>query len=82
VPAEALVDEREQLQVDLVEPASEVDRERRPVPVGLESLDEADRLTRFFFGDELADRVRRENWLILPEDTGIWCLGLATGIVA
>ena len=37
-----------------------------------ESLDEADRLTRFFFGDELADRVRRENWVILPENTGIW----------
>lgn len=37
-----------------------------------ESLEEADRLTRFFFGDELADRVRRENWVILPENTGIW----------
>ncbi len=37
-----------------------------------ESLAEADRLTRFFFGDELADRVRRENWIILPENTGIW----------
>ena len=37
-----------------------------------ESLDEADRLTRFFFGDDLADRVRRANWVILPENTGIW----------
>jgi ubiquinone/menaquinone biosynthesis C-methylase UbiE len=37
-----------------------------------ESLDEADRLTRFFFGDELAERVRRENWVILPENTGLW----------
>ena len=36
------------------------------------SLDEADRLTRFFFGDELADRVRREQRIILPENTGIW----------
>lgn len=36
------------------------------------SLDEADRLTRFFFGDELADRVRREDWVILPENTGLW----------
>lgn len=36
------------------------------------SLDEADRLTRFFFGDDLADRVRRENWIVLPENTGIW----------
>jgi ubiquinone/menaquinone biosynthesis C-methylase UbiE len=37
-----------------------------------ESLDEADDLTRFFFGDALADRVRAENWLILPECTGLW----------
>lgn len=37
-----------------------------------ESLDEADELTRFFFGDELADRIRDEKLLILPECTGIW----------
>jgi ubiquinone/menaquinone biosynthesis C-methylase UbiE len=37
-----------------------------------ESLDEADRLTRFFFGDELADRVRRAGQTVLPESTGIW----------
>lgn len=37
-----------------------------------ESLDEADRLTRFFFGDELADRVRANNWVSLPENTGLW----------
>jgi ubiquinone/menaquinone biosynthesis C-methylase UbiE len=37
-----------------------------------ESVDEADRLTRFFFGDELADRVRRARWTVLPENTGIW----------
>jgi ubiquinone/menaquinone biosynthesis C-methylase UbiE len=37
-----------------------------------ESLEEADRLTRFFFGDELADRVLCENKVILPECTGIW----------
>lgn len=36
------------------------------------SLEEADRLTRFFFGDELAERVRRENRVTLPENTGIW----------
>lgn len=36
------------------------------------SLDEADELTRFFFGDELADRVRREGLVRLPECTGIW----------
>jgi ubiquinone/menaquinone biosynthesis C-methylase UbiE len=36
------------------------------------ALDEAERLTRFFFGDELADRVLAEELLILPECTGIW----------
>lgn len=35
-------------------------------------IDEADRLTRFFFGDDLADRIRRENITRLPECTGIW----------
>ena len=39
-----------------------------------ESLQEADRLTRFFFGDELADRVVRENLVVLPECTGLWSL--------
>lgn len=33
---------------------------------------EADSLARFFFGDELADRIVRENMMILPEWTGIW----------
>jgi ubiquinone/menaquinone biosynthesis C-methylase UbiE len=36
------------------------------------SLEEAVDLTRFFFGEELADTVRRENRVILPECTGIW----------
>jgi ubiquinone/menaquinone biosynthesis C-methylase UbiE len=37
-----------------------------------ESLDEAEYLARFFFGDELGDRVRQNNWVILPECTGVW----------
>ncbi len=37
-----------------------------------ESLDEAEAISRFFFGDELADKVRQEQWVILPECTGIW----------
>lgn len=37
-----------------------------------ETVQEADALTRFFFGDELADRIVREQLLILPECTGIW----------
>ena len=37
-----------------------------------ESVAEADELTRFFFGDELADRIVREQPTTLPECTGIW----------
>jgi ubiquinone/menaquinone biosynthesis C-methylase UbiE len=37
-----------------------------------ESLEEAEELSRFFFGDELGDKVRRNDWVILPECTGIW----------
>lgn len=33
---------------------------------------EAETLTRFFFGDALADRVAAEKLLIVPECTGIW----------
>lgn len=39
-----------------------------------ESPGEAEALTRFFFGDELADRVGRAALVILPECTGIWWL--------
>jgi len=37
-----------------------------------ESVEEAEELARFFFGDELGDRVRQNNWVILPECTGVW----------
>ena len=37
-----------------------------------ESLDEAAELAGFFFGDELANRVRAESLIILPECTGVW----------
>lgn len=39
-----------------------------------ESLAEAEALTRFFFDDELAEKVVERNWAILPECTGIWWL--------
>ena len=32
----------------------------------------AERLTRFFFGDDLADRVARQGSQTLPECTGLW----------
>jgi ubiquinone/menaquinone biosynthesis C-methylase UbiE len=38
------------------------------------SPSEAEDLTRFFFGDELADGVASEHLAILPECTGIWWL--------
>ena len=37
-----------------------------------ESVDEAEELSRFFFGDELGNRVRQNKWVILPECTGVW----------
>jgi len=36
------------------------------------SLDEAEFLSRFFFGDELGVKVRKNKWEILPECTGVW----------
>jgi ubiquinone/menaquinone biosynthesis C-methylase UbiE len=37
-----------------------------------ESLAEAESLTRFFFGEEMAAAVLKHNWVILPECTGVW----------
>lgn len=37
-----------------------------------ESMEEAIELSRFFFGDELGDNVERNQWVILPECTGVW----------
>jgi len=37
-----------------------------------DSLDQAAATISFFFGDEWADKVRRNNWLIVPECTGLW----------
>lgn len=39
------------------------------------SVKETERLTRFFFGAELADRVAREGLRVLPECTGLWWKG-------
>jgi ubiquinone/menaquinone biosynthesis C-methylase UbiE len=37
-----------------------------------DTLQEAQELAQFFFGDELAEQVIQKAWLILPECTGIW----------
>ena len=37
-----------------------------------ESLDEAVELSSFFFGAEMGEKVRANNWQVLPECTGMW----------
>lgn len=37
-----------------------------------ESVDEAEELSRFFFGEELGDKVKANAWVVLPECTGVW----------
>jgi ubiquinone/menaquinone biosynthesis C-methylase UbiE len=37
-----------------------------------DSIEEAIELSRFFFGDELGDKVVRNHWVVLPECTGVW----------
>jgi ubiquinone/menaquinone biosynthesis C-methylase UbiE len=39
-------------------------------------LVEAESISRFFFGDELADQVVQNKWVILPECTGFWVKNL------
>ena len=39
-----------------------------------ESIEEAEELSRFFFGEELGDQVKKNDWVILPECTGVWWL--------
>ena len=38
------------------------------------SIEEAEELSRFFFGDELGDKVKANRWVVLPECTGVWWL--------
>jgi len=37
-----------------------------------QSLQEAVELARFFFGEEMAQKVKENKWVVLPECTGIW----------
>jgi ubiquinone/menaquinone biosynthesis C-methylase UbiE len=41
-----------------------------------DTLQEAQELARFFFGDQLAKQVLQKKWLVLPECTGIWWLSV------
>lgn len=36
------------------------------------SIEEARELTGFFFGDEMAEKVRENYWITVPECAGIW----------
>ncbi len=36
------------------------------------SVEDAARITGFFFGDDFATRVREERWTTVPECTGLW----------
>ena len=38
----------------------------------LGTVDEAARTLGFFFGQDVADRIRREQWTVVPEWTGVW----------
>jgi ubiquinone/menaquinone biosynthesis C-methylase UbiE len=48
--------------------------ERRTIRTNyaFDSVDEAARITGFFFGPQLAGRVRSEQWTVVPECTGVW----------
>lgn len=37
-----------------------------------DSIEQAEELCRFFFGDEMAERVVRNRWQTVPECAGIW----------
>ncbi len=37
-----------------------------------DSLAEAEKMARFFFGDALAEETVRRRWQVLPECTGLW----------
>jgi ubiquinone/menaquinone biosynthesis C-methylase UbiE len=43
-----------------------------PTDYKFRNLEEAVQTTEFFFGPELSDKIRSENWVRLPEWTGIW----------
>jgi hypothetical protein len=44
-----------------------------------QDLEEAMELSEFFFGAELAVKVRQNNWIRLPEWTGVWWKKASTG---
>ncbi|MBN2499711.1 MAG: class I SAM-dependent methyltransferase [Anaerolineales bacterium] len=47
-------------------------RQEIPTDYLFPNLEEAARYAEFFFGSDLADQVRANNWVRLPEWTGVW----------
>ncbi|MEM5774465.1 MAG: class I SAM-dependent methyltransferase, partial [Anaerolineaceae bacterium] len=43
-----------------------------PTDYKFASVEQAAEYTEFFFGSEMADQIRANNWSRLPEWTGIW----------
>ncbi len=39
-----------------------------------DSVQQSLEIAGFFFGDEMSEKIRRHDWQILPECTGVWCL--------
>ena len=37
-----------------------------------DSVEEAQRIAGFFFGTEMAEKIRANHWTVLPECTGLW----------
>ena len=42
-------------------------------------LESAVNRTAFFFGQELAEKIRANNWIRLPEWTGVWVKRMKVG---
>ena len=66
-PSKALADYYDWLESDLGFSRREVQTDYL-----FDSLELAFAYAKFFFGDALAKKVRRQNWVRLPEWTGIW----------
>jgi ubiquinone/menaquinone biosynthesis C-methylase UbiE len=57
---------------DLLETEYGFDRQVVSTDYQFDHLDQASRYAQFFFGDELAQKVRVNDWVRLPEWTGVW----------
>ena len=54
-------------------------RQEIPTDYIFPNLDSAVNHTAFFFGEEMAEKIRSNNWIRLPEWTGVWSKRVTTG---